>query len=82
MVVVILLGEGDEYLGYKQFKYAYQAELFIGKIHNLMIANIEKKLTLKERLELAPEYFPYAGRVQDVELIELSNMEGKDERPC
>lgn len=82
MIVVILLGENDEYLGYKEFKYDYQAELFIDKLHPLMIANIEKELPLKERLQLAPEYFPFAGRVQDVDVIKISTMEGKeDERP-
>jgi hypothetical protein len=77
MVVVILLGENDEYLGYKSFLYKYQAELFIDKLHDLMLANIEKTLPLKERLQLAPEYFPFAGRVQDIDLIELTNEQGE-----
>jgi hypothetical protein len=75
--VVILLGENDEYLGYKTFDYSFKAELFIEKLHPLMIANIEKKLNLKERLQLAPEYFPFAGRVQDVELITLTTEKGE-----
>ena len=79
MVVVVLLGENDEYLGYKSFDMKYKAELFVGNIHQLMLANIEKKLSLKERLEFAPEYFPYAGRVQDVELIELNSQGEKHE---
>lgn len=78
MVVVIFLGENDEYLGYRPFKFKYQAELFLDKLQALMIANIEKQLPLKERLQLAPEYFPFAGRVQDVDLIELTE-EKKDE---
>ncbi|HBI01435.1 MAG TPA: hypothetical protein DDY18_07405 [Flavobacterium sp.] len=78
MVVVLLLGENDEYLGYKEFKYSHQAELFIGQLHNLMLANIEKTLPLKERLQLAPEYFPFAGRLQNVELIQLSKTEGEN----
>lgn len=73
MVVVIFLGANDEYLGYRPFTYKYQAELFVDKLHPLMIANIEKELSLKERLQLAPEYFPFAGRVQDIDLIELTN---------
>lgn len=77
MVVVILLGESDEYLGYKEFRYSHQAELFVGKLHDLMIANIEKTLSLKERIQLAPEYFPFVGRLQNVEIIQLSNMEGE-----
>lgn len=77
MVVIIFLGEGDEYLGYRPFAYKYQAELFIEKLHDLMIANIEKKLSLRERLTLAPEYFPFAGRVQDIDLIELNPEKGE-----
>lgn len=72
MFVVLLLGENDEYLGYKSFQYLHQAELFIGHIEDLMIANIEKELPLKERLQLISEYFPFAGRVQNVELINLN----------
>lgn len=72
MVVVIFLGDNDEYLGYRPFTYKYQAEMFVEKLEPLMLANIEKALSLKERLQLAPEYFPFAGRVQDVDLIELN----------
>lgn len=75
MIVVILLGENDEYLGFKQFKYDYQAELFVDKLHSLMLANIENTMPLRERLQLAPEFFPFAGRLQNVELIKLSNTE-------
>lgn len=76
MIVVLLLGDGDEYLGYKTFIYKHQAELFMDKLQPLMIANIEKELSLKERLQLVPEYFPFAGRVQNIELIDL-NEEGE-----
>lgn len=72
MVVVIFLGDGDEYLGYRPFIYKHQAEMFVEKLEPLMLANIEKTLSLKERLHLAPEYFPFAGRIQDVDLIELN----------
>jgi len=71
--VVLFLGPNDEYLGYRPFEFSYQAELFIDKLAPLMLANIEKTLSLKERLQLAPDYFPFAGRVQDVELIELND---------
>lgn len=70
--VVLFLGANDEYLGYRPFSHTYKAELFIDKLAPLMLANIERTLSLKERLQLAPEYFPFAGRVQDVELIELT----------
>lgn len=76
--VVIFLGANDEYLGYRPFAYTYQAELFVDKLAPLMLANIERNLSLKERLQLAPEYFPFAGRVQDVELIELTKNEQGD----
>lgn len=77
MVVVIFLGKNDEYLGYRPFDYKYQAELFIEKLQPLMIANIEKELPLRERLALIPEYFPFAGRVEDVDLIEMTNPKGE-----
>lgn len=79
MVVVLYLGVNDEYLGNKQFDYKFQAELYIDKLAPLMQANIEKTLSLKERLQLAPEYFPFAGRVQDVDLIEPISEENKNE---
>lgn len=72
MVVVLFLGERDEYLGYKTFQYRFKADLFVDSIHPLMLANIEKTLPLKERLQLAPGYFPFAGRVQNIELIDLN----------
>lgn len=78
MVVVLFLGENDEYLGYRPFTHLYKAELFIDKLQPLMLANIEKELSLKERLQLIPEYFPFAGRVQDVELIDLKEKGDQD----
>jgi hypothetical protein len=72
MTAVILLGANDEYLGYKQFDFNYQADLFIDKLEPLMVANIERKLPLRERLQLAPEYFPFAGCVQDIDVIQLN----------
>ncbi len=77
MVVVIFLGKNDEYLGYRSFQYKYQAELFVEKLQPLMIANIERELPLKERLQLIPEYFPFAGRLEDVDLIELTEEKGE-----
>lgn len=77
MVILVFLGDEDRYLGYRGFTYKHQAELFMDKIQDLMIANIEKKIPLKERLALAPEYFPFAGRIQDVELIELNEQGDK-----
>jgi hypothetical protein len=77
MVIMLLLGENDEYLGYKTFAYKYQAELAIEKLQPVMIANIEKVLSLKERIQLVPEYFPFVGRLQNVELIELTQ-EGEE----
>lgn len=78
MVAIILLGANDEYLGYKRFDYAYQADLFIDKLEPLMLANIERKLSLKERLQLAPEYFPFAGAVQNIDVIDLTKKQGEN----
>ena len=77
MVVVLYLGANDEYLGYRPFKFKFQAELFVDKLAPLMLANIEKTMSLKERLQLAPEYFPFAGRLQDIDLIELTTDQGE-----
>ena len=70
-IVVLLLGENDEYLWNKQFPSEEEAHKFTESLHDLMIANIQKTLGLKERLKLAPEYFPFAGRVWGVEIIEI-----------
>lgn len=69
MKVVILLGERDEYLSYLKFDSEMEVNDFIESIEDLMLANIENKLTLKERLKLAPYYFPLAGRVQGFEVV-------------
>jgi hypothetical protein len=71
-IVVLLLGEGDVYLWNKQFDSLEQADAFSESLHHLMLANINRDLTLKERLKLAPEYFPWAGLVQGVEYIEIT----------
>lgn len=70
-IVVLLLGEGDVYLGDRQFPNIEQADAFSESLHDLMLANINKDLPLKERLKLAPEYFPWAGLVQGVEYIKI-----------
>jgi hypothetical protein len=69
--VVLLLGKDDEYLGNKQFKDYYEVEDFVASLHQLMMANIEGELPLKERLKLRNGYFPFAGRIQDVEIIAI-----------
>jgi len=76
-MIVLFLGVNDEYLGYKKFDFNYQADLFIDKLEPLMIANIERKLPLRERLALAPEYFPFAGCVTSIEVIEPKTKENK-----
>lgn len=81
MITVIFLGKDNRYLGYKNFQYRFQADLFIDKLEPLMLANIEKALTLRERLQLCPEYFPYSGSVQDIDLIEITNNTGDQNEP-
>jgi len=75
--MLIFLGKNDEYLGYKTFQYLHKAELFIDKCENLILANIERTMPLKERLSLAPEYFPFAGRLEDIEFVDLTLQEEK-----
>lgn len=70
MTIVILLGPNDEYLGYKKFKNYNKASNWLKNHQELMIANIERELSLKDRIKLAPEYFPFIGRFEDFEIIE------------
>lgn len=71
MKVLILLGKNDEYLDYKLFTSDEEIDSFVESISDLMLANIEKTQSLKERLKLAPEYFSFAGRVEGFEVIEI-----------
>lgn len=73
MSILILLGKDDQYLDYKIFKSDQDMDIFLQKIHPLIMANIENKLSLKERLTLLPpdvDYFPLAGAVHNVDFIE------------
>jgi hypothetical protein len=76
MIIMVLLGKNDEYLGYKKFEFKHQAELYIDKLQPIMLANIEGELSLKERIQLAPDYFPFIGRLEDVDLIEVNQKQG------
>jgi len=71
MKILILLGENDKYLGYKKFENDEELDKFIDKLESLIIANIEGKLSLKQRLKLIDNYFPFAGKVQDFNWIDL-----------
>lgn len=71
MIVVLLLGKNNEYLWNKLFKTLEDAEEFIESIENLMLANVKRILSLRERLDrYCPEYFPYAGAVQEFKIID------------
>lgn len=77
MLVVLLLGKDNKYLYNKTFKTLESAEEFVESIENLMLANIEKSRSLRERLDkYCPEYFPFSGAVQGVEIID-TNIEKK-----
>ena len=78
MILIIFLGKNDEYLGYKKFALQYKADLFIDKLEPLMLANIERKLPLKERLQLAPEYFLFAGLCTCIDVIDLNENKEND----
>lgn len=71
MKILLLLGKNDEYLTYLVFRSHDLLNRYIEKLEPLMIANIEKELPLKERLKLIDEYFPFAGKVEDFEVIDL-----------
>ena len=72
MKILILLGDCNKYLNYKMFKTEQDMDLFIDKIHPLMIANSRRILPLKQRLEIVKDdYFLYAGEVVDFEIIDL-----------
>lgn len=73
LYVVIHTGSKEEYLGCVGFSSENEAKCYIDDHHNLMIANIEREFTLKERLKLAPNYFPYAGLVQSMKLEVISS---------
>jgi hypothetical protein len=75
MIVVLLLGDGDVYLGYREFATLEEADTFSESLHDIMMANINGKLSLKNRLALIPEYFPWAGLVQGVEYITINQKE-------
>ena len=77
MLIVILLGPYDEYLDYRKFQTQEQVDQFAASIEDLLMANIEGQLPLQERLKLAPSYFPFAGCVQDFEVIDLNEEKGE-----
>lgn len=73
MIVVILLGKNDKYLGNKLFETYMEAELFVESIQDLMIANIEGVHSLKVRLARCSDYFPFAGAVQNICIVDARN---------
>lgn len=73
MKILLLLGEHGEYLTYKKFKTDEELDAYAEKLHDLMLANITKELPLRKRLAAHlpdGEYFPFAGAVQDIEVID------------
>lgn len=69
MTIVIWLGPENKYLGYKKFNNFCEAEEYLDSMSSVIIANIESNLSLKERQKLAPEYFPFIGKIHDFEVI-------------
>ena len=69
--IVLLLADNDKYITYKTFRTEADVDLFLDEIEPLILSNIDKKLTLKERLKLAPYYFACAGKITDFEVIDL-----------
>ena len=77
MKILLLLGPNDEYLDYKKFDTEESLDEWIEYHMPLILANIEGEKPLKERLKLAKEYFPFAGRVMSWEVIDLDTEEMK-----
>ena len=71
MHLAILLGPNEEYLGVRAFNTYEAFEAFVEFHEELIMANIDDVLPLKDRIELAPEYFPYAGRLWGIEYEEI-----------
>jgi len=71
MFLLILLGLNREYLSCARFINEEDMDDFLQSIEKLIHANIERELSLRERLKLAPSYFLYAGRVVDFEVVEF-----------
>ena len=74
MKVVLLLGDNDEYLSYKKFTSDIEVDEFLEAIEPLIMANINRQMTLRERLKLLPKgvgYFVYAGKVTGFEVLDL-----------
>jgi hypothetical protein len=72
MKILILLDNHCKYLTYKIFKTEQEMDLFIDKIHPLMMANINRTEPLQKKLEVVKDdYFIYASSIADYEVINL-----------
>ena len=72
--ILILLGINNKYLGYKNFQSKIELDAFVEvELENLMLANIEKDLSLRDRLNLLKEYIPFAGSIVDFRIINVEN---------
>lgn len=61
---LVLLGPDNEYLGiYGVYSCVADLERDSDELEPLILANITGDAPLRERLALAPRYFPFAGRV-------------------
>jgi hypothetical protein len=74
MKILILLGDFGKYLDYRVFQNEHELDLFIDKIHPLIMANIQRTEPLQKRLELVKDdYFLYAGAVTDFDIIDMED---------
>lgn len=77
--VLLLLGKNDEYLTYKAFHDDVSLDKYLEDIMPMIMLNIKESMPLRKRLLLLPkdeqgnpQYFPYAGAVQGIEVINLN----------
>ncbi len=79
MKIVLLLGKSKRYYGYKAFSNDVDLNNFIDSIENLMCANIIGELSLHDRQSLCPDYFSFAGAIEDYKIITVEEYEVKSE---
>ena len=74
MYIVLMLGRKEEYLHMVKFDTEKQADDFVEAYYDLVVANIKRDLPLKDRLSLAPEYYPRLGKVVNMYVVDVKQI--------
>ena len=80
MATVIFLGDNSQYLTFKCFHTMDEAYDYVERVQNVVEANIERKLSLKERSKLLKsehDYHAFIFRTIDFEIIDEDFWKGK-----